>query len=306
MREAFVNITDIPTHIMTWGPWIEESFTKKEVVICVTGNPGLPGFYTKFMSTIHETLGQDMPVWVIGHAGHDEPPKSSIRKIPPLAGNEAKYGLHAQVQHKVEFIKTYVPDDVKIHLIGHSIGAWMVIELLKNTEIKSKIQHCYLLFPTFERMAASSNGFLYTKLVRPSWFILRRLVVLFGMLPVMVQVFLLSIYFFVMSMPRTFMGTALKYSRVSIMDKVLHLADDEMRLVVDADYNTLVENKEILKVYYGASDGWTPKKYCYQLQERVTGIDAQIDIYNIAHAFVLRSSEEMGKLMAGWIIEYKR
>lgn len=66
MREAFVNINDVPTHIMTWGNWIEESFSKKEVVICVTGNPGLPGFYTQFMATIHEQLGSDTPVWVIG------------------------------------------------------------------------------------------------------------------------------------------------------------------------------------------------------------------------------------------------
>lgn len=67
MREAFVNVNDVPTHIMTWGNWIEESFSKKEVVICVTGNPGLPGFYTQFMATIHEQLGSDTPVWVIGN-----------------------------------------------------------------------------------------------------------------------------------------------------------------------------------------------------------------------------------------------
>lgn len=66
MQEAFVNIANVPTHIMTWGHWIEESFTKKEVIICFTGNPGLPGFYTKFLATIHENVGTDIPVWIIG------------------------------------------------------------------------------------------------------------------------------------------------------------------------------------------------------------------------------------------------
>lgn len=66
MREAFVNICDIPTHILTWGNWIEESFTKKEVIICITGNPGLPGFYTQFAATISETVGSDIPLWIIG------------------------------------------------------------------------------------------------------------------------------------------------------------------------------------------------------------------------------------------------
>lgn len=37
MQEAFININSVPTHIISWGPWIEESFSKKEVVICITG-----------------------------------------------------------------------------------------------------------------------------------------------------------------------------------------------------------------------------------------------------------------------------
>lgn len=119
MHEAFIPINDVPTHIMSWGPWIEESFPRKEVVICITGNPGLVGYYTHFCTTVHEQLGPDVPVWVIGkiilhnlgtivdtifrlgHAGHDEPPKSSVRKVPPLMGNESKFDLDAQVQHKV-------------------------------------------------------------------------------------------------------------------------------------------------------------------------------------------------------------
>lgn len=69
MQEAYVNVNNIPTHILTRGKWIEESFSnnQKEVVIIITGNPGLPGFYTKYISTIHENLVDDIPVWVIGN-----------------------------------------------------------------------------------------------------------------------------------------------------------------------------------------------------------------------------------------------
>lgn len=88
MQEAFININSVPTHIISWGPWIEESFVRKEVVICITGkkigqikfinfmlknhkrlgNPGLPGFYTKFAKTIHQNIDPDIPVWVIGES----------------------------------------------------------------------------------------------------------------------------------------------------------------------------------------------------------------------------------------------
>lgn len=66
MQEAFLNISSIPTHIMSWGPWVDESFSKNEVVICIPGSPGLPGFYADFMSTIHHNIDPDIPVWLIG------------------------------------------------------------------------------------------------------------------------------------------------------------------------------------------------------------------------------------------------
>lgn len=67
MQESYPVVGNVPTHILTWGKWIEESLgDHKEIVLCITGNPGLPGFYTKFLSTVHECLNKEMPVWVIG------------------------------------------------------------------------------------------------------------------------------------------------------------------------------------------------------------------------------------------------
>lgn len=66
MSEGFVYIGDVPTHIFTRGNWIEESFNKKEMVLCITGNPGLPGYYTQFAKCVYDTLGREIPVWIIG------------------------------------------------------------------------------------------------------------------------------------------------------------------------------------------------------------------------------------------------
>lgn len=67
MKESFVVLNDIPTHIITWGQRINEPFSGcKEVILMVTGNPGLPGFYTKFLSTVHQTLNSKIPVWLVG------------------------------------------------------------------------------------------------------------------------------------------------------------------------------------------------------------------------------------------------
>lgn len=243
-----------------------------------------------------------MSKYFAGHAGHDEPSSGDPRKVPPLEGNESKFGLDGQVQHKLDFIRQYVPNGVKIHLIGHSIGAWMVLELLKIPEIKSQIHHAYLLFPTIEYMRASPNGWLYTNFVQRFWFILRLIIAIYSKLPTIIQILIIYMYFFVMNIPRFFIGTALKYSRPSVLQKIVYLADEEMERVVEPDYDVLEQNERILKLYYGTTDGWAPVKYCHRLQERIKGLDAELDIYQFSHAFVLRSSIEMGKLVGGWIL----
>lgn len=41
------------------------------------------------------------------------------------------YGLRGQIEHKISFLRTQVPKDVKLILIGHSIGSYMVLQILK-------------------------------------------------------------------------------------------------------------------------------------------------------------------------------
>lgn len=306
MQEAFVNICGVPTHIMTWGKWIEESLDDvKEIAICITGNPGLPGFYTEFLGNVHRQLNCEMPVWVIGHLGHDDPPPQSIREVPPLVGNEAIFDLENQVKHKLNFIETYVPKNVKIHLMGHSIGAWMVLQLLKHDIIKTRIQKCYLLFPTVERMVESNNGWLFTNIVLPLYIVFGFLLTFFARLPVVIRIFCLHIYFWLFSIPNHFVGTALKYSKPSVMEKVIFLAKDEMEKVRGLDREIVKENIDKLKFFYGAKDGWVPVKYYEDLKRDIPNVDAILDKNNIEHAFVLRSSSKMGAIVAEWINENK-
>lgn len=56
---------------------------------------------------------------------------------------------------QIEFIRKHIPSDVKIYLVGHSIGAYCALKLLQVDDIASRIQHCYFLFPTVEYMVSS-------------------------------------------------------------------------------------------------------------------------------------------------------
>lgn len=67
MKESYVVICGIPTHVITCGSWIEGSNDDiQEVAICVTGNPGLPGFYAEFCNALYNRLKKKIPVWIIG------------------------------------------------------------------------------------------------------------------------------------------------------------------------------------------------------------------------------------------------
>ncbi|KAH8234594.1 hypothetical protein KR032_000318 [Drosophila birchii] len=306
MQEAYVNINSIPTHIFTWGKWIEETLTEKEVVICITGNPGLPGFYTEFAGTLQRELG-DLPVWVIGHAGHDDPPEASIREVPQLSGNEELFNLDGQIRHKIAFIEKYVPSDVKIHLIGHSIGAWMILQLLENERIRNRVQKCYMLFPTVERMMESPNGWVFTKIAMPLYSVFGYIFfTLFTALPVWLRLFFIQIYFLIFSIPRHFLGTALKYSKPSVAEKVVFLADDEMARVRGIQREIVEQNLDLLKLYYGTTDGWVPVSYYEQLKKDYPKVDAQLDTQKIAHAFVLRHSQPMAAIVRDMIQKHRR
>ncbi|XP_055547534.1 lipid droplet-associated hydrolase [Wyeomyia smithii] len=303
MQESYPTIRKVPTHIMTWGKWIEESLGDiDEIVLCITGNPGLPGFYTKFLSTVYECLDKRKPVWVIGHAGHDEAPESPYTKpVLPIKNNENLYDLNGQLQHKVEFIRKYVPKQVKIHLIGHSIGCYLALELLKIPDISERIQHCYMLFPTIERMANSKNGFILTKIISPIYCIIQWFYYCFALLPKFLKIWIIYVYFMITRSPTYYLGTALKYTNPAVVDKVWFMAMDEMKLVRDLDTENIQLNKKRLKFYYGTTDGWVPVKYFYELRQRIPDVDAELCTRNFEHAFVMHSASKMGYIVGEWI-----
>lgn len=80
---------------------------------------------------------------------------NSTSKI--LSDKPELFTLDGQVNHKIKFIDTYVPTDVNLHFIGHSIGAKICVELVKRYR-KTHNAAAYLLFPTLERMAQTPSG----------------------------------------------------------------------------------------------------------------------------------------------------
>lgn len=60
--DSFVILNKIQTHLITWGDPFQSN--GNDVIICITGNPGIPDFYTVFGSILHENT--KLPVCVVG------------------------------------------------------------------------------------------------------------------------------------------------------------------------------------------------------------------------------------------------
>ncbi|GFQ78591.1 lipid droplet-associated hydrolase [Trichonephila clavata] len=304
LHQDFVNVLGVPTHIVTSGRWIDEPLPDNDpgrfLILFIPGNPGALEYYIEFIKALYEGLQRAIPIWGISHAGHVSPPPGCT--VPKLQDNENLYSLEGQIHHKMAFINTYVPRDRRVILIGHSIGCYIVLELLKRLP-HIQVIRCFLLFPTIERMSTSPQG----QWVWPMLTYLR--------LPALISVYALSYlspqmqcrllewYFKDRSVPECVLNASLNLFQLDCAKLCMHLARDELENVTTLDVDNIRENLSRITFYYGANDNWCPYSYYQDLKEIFPQGDIRLDKNNFEHAFVLENSKEMGALVSGWILE---
>ncbi|CAH2102236.1 unnamed protein product [Euphydryas editha] len=264
MNRLCKNLNSVQTEILTWGePFVDR---KQDIIVCITGNPGVSDFYIDFASELYKNVR--LPLCVIGHAGHDY---NSSNKTYQLVNNEHLFNLDAQVKHKLDFIENYIHPNSKIHLIGHSIGAWIIVECLhKNDHLMDRVLSINLLFPTLQRMAESKNGLI------------------------------INLYLTIKSLPYNLCDAILKMVNPSVVEKILFMAYDEMDTVKKLNEEGIDKIKHLTNVIYGKRDNWAPLEYMDDLKKYKPSIK-MTEAHDVEHAFVLRSSEFVADMVANFI-----
>lgn len=307
MRRSMINCNQVQTEVISEGRWIEEEprpHSSKKVVLVIPGNPGVPRFYETFIKALNSRLAPDTPVWVIGHAGHVQPPENLEIAMPSDDKWAECYGLAAQVQHKVEFIKKYVPEDAQLHIVAHSIGAWFTLNLLKNHDINERIRRCYLLFPTVEYMAKSRNGIFFCNCVARVAPVLVFLFWIFtAMFPLSLQSLMIRIFGIFWGIPARSVKAVQEMLNPKVLHRVFALAKEEMKFVKEADHETISKYADKLWFYYGATDGWTPVKYYKNMISKHPNLNAQLCQRGFQHSFVLKNDVDMGHIVGDLINE---
>lgn len=194
-------------------------------------------------------------------------------------------------------------------MIGHSIGTYMILQLLKKEDIKNRIISSSMLFPTIYNLAGTPLGVFCNYIVKPILSLVLFISWIFTLFPNIVATFLVYAYFSIIFVPKKEISknipTTIDMIRPSIIGKVFHLGFSEIDTVQDIDVDVIRSNMDKLKFYYGETDLWVPVSHCKKLKDECPKVDAQVCKRGFNHAFVLKYSEEIGDMVSGWITDWR-
>ncbi|EDV22597.1 uncharacterized protein TRIADDRAFT_28821 [Trichoplax adhaerens] len=275
----------IPTKYFTLSPVNANREGDKRILI-IPGNPGICDYYITFAIRLFQATGCRLSIDCVDHAGH--------------SGLETDvYTLSQQIQHKLDYVKQYIPDSANLILIGHSIGAHIAIELTKSLPY-ARVIKSFLLFPTIERMAVSPNGVRLVPKFASKFY---RASMVWGC-------------FLVSCLPRSFLEglvptNADRYcveatSRLinkDVVSNCLYMANTEFREVVNLDMDGIRANLDRLHFHYGPNDEWAPQTYYQDLVDKFPQGQIVLDSENAPHAFVIKFSEHIANIVSKEILK---
>ncbi|XP_072263588.1 lipid droplet-associated hydrolase [Pyxicephalus adspersus] len=301
IHDEFVYCLGAATEVLKFGPWRDlkkttDGFPPDVLFLIIPGNPGVVGFYKTFMQSLYCGYKKRYPVWAISHAGHCSPPLG-MDMSDDTVQMEDRFGLNGQIEHKLAFLQNNVSSNTKLILIGHSIGCYIILEMMKRLP-DLKVLKSILLFPTIERMAQSPQGKIMTPILCSLRYIVYMPLYLLSFLPEVMKASLVKFALRgIKSVDESSLTASLDLFRVECSVNAMYMGSQEMLKVLERDDVTIKNNLNKLIFYYGASDHWCPVQYYKDLKKDFPDGDIWLCSRGIRHAFVLDSSKEVASII---------
>ncbi|KAJ3191282.1 hypothetical protein HK101_007911 [Irineochytrium annulatum] len=294
--EALYEVWDVdgdPTETLTF-PADAQFASSPAVLLVIPGNPGVIQYYDAFMRHIWSLCKGRIEVVGVQHPGHS----ASLRPTrSPLS-------LAEQVKHKVAVMdmlrEKYPRANTTFFLAGHSIGAYMCLQVLRHRP-DLPIRKCYALFPTLRDIASTPRGRSVSIATLP---VLRHFAVLVLLL---LRLLLPRPQFLRVTSHATGMtGRALEVTcdrllRPSPAWHATSLGRDEMVSLRALDSETMRRNAGKVVVLYGDGDGWTPDHHVADMRRDHPDVEVHVCEVGVPHAFVLAHSEVVGDVVGNWV-----
>lgn len=270
--------------------------------LIIPGNPGVVDFYKTFMKTLHQKFDCRYPVWAVSHAGHCAPPETmDMIEDVPVMPMEDVFGLNGQIEHKLAFLRENVSRGTQLVLIGHSIGSYIILEMMKR-DPELKVVKSVLLFPTIERMAQTPQGKVMTPVLCHLRYIAYLPIFLLSLLPERLKATLVKLVFGgLRSLDHSVVPATVSLISLDCAANAMYMGGQEMRKVLERDNFTINQNLDKLVFYYGANDHWCPVQYYDEMKKDFPEGNIKLCNSGIRHAFVLDAGKEVASMIFDWI-----
>ncbi|TYI87082.1 hypothetical protein E1A91_D04G111800v1 [Gossypium mustelinum] len=229
-------------------------------VVFVPGNPGVITFYKEFVESLFKSLGGMASVSAVGASGHTEK-NWEHGKL---------YSLQEQIDHKV----------------GHSIGSYIALEMLRR--LPEKAMYCIGLYPFLALNLQSKKQAVIVKVIMSR--VLSTMVTLFvaslSLLPRQVLRLISEL-----SNGKSWSNTAHEaccshLPQYHTIRNVLYMARTEfIKLSETPDWEFMRENQEKISFLYGIDDHWGPLQMFEEVSRQASGIALSIEREGHTHGF---------------------
>ncbi|KAI1312903.1 hypothetical protein F5Y03DRAFT_203763 [Xylaria venustula] len=301
------------------------------LIFFVPGNPGLIGYYNPFLSALRDLIDSNTTLDTVNFHIHGQSLAGFVEQDhEPFTSQRKPHDLEYQIRHILKSVsslriesgpKQGQPYD-HVLLIGHSVGAYIVLEtchrVLRDPPLapELKLTSGILLFPTIDHIADSPNGWKLN--------MLRQTPLLGDNAYRVAQGFLRlwpynTLYWFVsktLGFPPHAADVTTKWlkSRDGVWQS-LHLGMDEMRVIREDKWDdelweiTHSTISAIPKFYFffGQNDEWVADRhrdaFIKKRSAQAERTRFVLDEGDIPHAFCIEHSEPVAKKAHTWVAE---
>uniref|UniRef100_A0A1I7USA5 Lipid droplet-associated hydrolase n=1 Tax=Caenorhabditis tropicalis TaxID=1561998 RepID=A0A1I7USA5_9PELO len=172
------------------------------------------------------------------------------------------------MQHKLDFVKEYLPRGNRVYMFGHGAGAYMLLSILPYIKDDFNLRKAVCLFPTIEKMNESPHGIRLRKVVSNC--------------PELVD-------------------SISELLHMHVFRNIVHLCNDELEKIGTLD-ETLLFHKNLIYFYYGTNDGWCPIEQGNQMNERLARGHVVLEKDSVEHSFVFRDAATMAEKVLQFIV----
>lgn len=246
-------------------------------VLVIPGNPGIVAFYKDFVEELYENLGGQASITAIGHISHSKKDAERGRL----------FSLHEQIDHKVDFIEQeFQHSEQSLVLVGHSIGAYICLEIFKR--LQKKVKLCVGLYPFLtlnkKSMKQSAIGYIARSSLLSKG--VSSFVSFIGSLQASVT----------RGIVRRLLGPSWSVTAVEAtcghllwyhtMRNVLFMAMTEFtKLSEEPDWNFISAKQDQIAFLFDVDDHWGPLAHLEEISKRAPGVALSVETEGHTHGY---------------------